>query len=119
MSLPRVLTRIRNVIIKTFDTTAGVYRKVSVADSSGGSTDTYSLVTTYPCKITIYPIRTLEREASERVQSIRYWQFAFPYDAVVLPTDRLVTPDDRTFEVNGTGHDSTNIVLLVTALEII
>lgn len=119
MSLPRVLARVRQVINKTFDTQANVLRKASVADTSGGRTDSYPLVATYPCKITIYPIRTLERESGERVQSIRYWQFAFPYDAVVLPTDRLVTPDSRTFEVNGTGHDSTNIVLLVTAIEII
>lgn len=119
MALPHVLSRVRQVINKTFDTQVDVLRKARVADTSGGSVDTYPVVATYPCKITVYPIRALERESGERVHAVRYWQFAFPYDADIQPTDRLETPDGRIFEVNGTGHDSTNIVLLITAIEIL
>lgn len=117
--IPRVLGRVRQVVGKTFDTTADVLRKSSVLDSSGGQTDTYPLFATYPCSIQKYPIRTLERESGERVQSIVYWQFVFPFDADVRPTDRLETPDGRAFEVAGSGKDSFNIYVLITAQEII
>lgn len=118
MSFPRSLAPARRVIGHTFDTTAAVMRKASVADSSGGSIDTYTLFATYPCTLSIFPIRPREVEYSERIQAIRTWQFAFPFDADVQPTDRLVT-NSRTFEVSGSGHDSLNIVLLIVAQEII
>lgn len=119
MSIPRALGRVRQVVSKIFDTTAAVMRKSSVDDSSGGQVDTYVLFKTYPCALQIYPVRSVERESAERIHSIVHWQFVFPFDADIRPTDRLVTPDDRTFEVSGSGKDSFNIYLLITTQEII
>lgn len=119
MTLPRAKGRVRQVVGKTFDTTADVMRKSSVADTSGGQTDSYALFATYPCSLKVYPVRALERESGERIQSIIVWQFVFPFDADVQQTDRLETPDGRTFEVVGSGKDSFNIYVLITAHEII
>lgn len=109
---------LRAEVLGDLNTTATVLRKSQVSDSSGGFADTYTAVATYPCTMVLFPIRPREVEASERIQNIRYWQFLFPYTADVQPTDRLVS-DSRTFEVDGTGHDSYNVDLIVTALEIV
>lgn len=109
---------LRAEVLGDLNTTATVLRKTQVDDSSGGHTDSYVPVATYPCTMVLFPIRPREVEAAERIQSIRYWQFLFPYTADVQATDRLLS-GSRTFEVAGSGHDSYNVDLLVTAQEII
>lgn len=108
----------RSEIGSTFTSTATVLRKASVADTSGGFADTYPPVATYPCTFAPYQIRPLERESAERIQSISYWQFAFPFDAVVRLTDRLLV-GTRTFEVSGSGSGTINVALYVIAQEIL
>lgn len=108
----------RAEVLGDLNTTASVLRKSQVRDSSGGFTDSYTAVATYPCTMVLFPIRPREVEAAERIQSIRYWQFLFPYTADVQETDRLLS-GGRTFEVTGSGHDSYNVDLIVTAQEIL
>lgn len=102
----------------SFTTTATVHRKVAVDDTSGGSTDTYPVVATYPCSFGPYPVRPREREASERIRLVAQWAFVFPASAVILATDR-VTVGTRTFEVVSSGIGSDDVVLKVICTEIL
>lgn len=90
--------KIRSAIGQTFTGTAEVHRRMRVADSSGGFTESYKLVHTYPCSYARYPIRPLDRELQPRVQVVTAYKFLFADDADVQAIDRLIV-GDRTFEV--------------------
>lgn len=102
----------------SFTTTATVYRKVAVTDTSGGFTNTYTAAATYPCSFGAYPVRPREREAGERIQLIAQWSFVFPASAMILATDRI-TVGTRTFEVVSSGIGSDDVVLKVICTELL
>lgn len=112
------MATLRGAEATSFNATATVYRKASVADTSGGSTDSYGAVATYPCSFGAYPVRPREVEAAERIRLIAHWSFVFPSSATVLATDRL-TVGTRTFEVVSSGIGSEDVVLKVICTEIL
>lgn len=112
------LTDARAEFAAVFTSKATVLRKSSVADSSGGFVDAYTPAATYPCAFTPYQIRPREVESSERIQSLSYWQFAFPFDADIRLTDRLRV-GTRVFEVAGSGSGTINVAQYVIATEIL
>jgi head-tail adaptor len=118
MALPRALARPRAVIQRTFNTTADIVRLVQVRDSQGGHHNTYTVVASYPCSFSRYPVRPVEREAQPRVQAITQWQFVFAWDTEITSTDRIVC-DGRTFEVIDAGIGSGDLARRVICLEIV
>ena len=94
-----------------------VYRKASVADTSGGSTDTYTLTHTYPCNYRLNQFTPRERESGVRIQEYVYWDFVLAPDVDIRPTDRLYV-GTRRFEVVGGGASSLSIFAMFTCLEI-
>lgn len=117
MSIPRVLTRLQNVILPTLTASAAVSRKTLVNDDAGGQTTTWATVATYPCSFAQTQISPVERENTITVKSLTYWGFVFPADADVRPEDRIIV-GSRTFEVVGAGQGSVNIVTRAICLEI-
>lgn len=101
----------------TFTAEASVLRRMSVRDSSGGFTDTYTSVATLPCSYSRFPIRPLVRENTTQVKSIMEWMFSFPDGSDIRRTDRLQV-GSRVFEVLEPGARSQNITLNVTCMEI-
>lgn len=118
MSLPRALARAQQVIQNVLTVEAIVQRKTRTGDSAGGATESFVDHATYMCSFSSYPVRSLEREFSSRVQAVSYWQFIFPFDADVRITDRIKV-GTRTFEVTGGGLSSVPIDLRVLAVEIL
>ncbi len=96
---------------------ADQYRKSMVADTSGGQADTYTKIATLPCHYVPSQFTPRERESAVRVQDYVYWDFTFPSDADVRPTDRLFI-GSRRFEVVGGGAPSIGIYSSITCLEI-
>jgi hypothetical protein len=97
---------------------ATVHRKQQARDSSGGFTDNYVVIATYPCSFAPYPMRPRDVPSFPRVQQISEWYFSFPDGSDVQNTDRL-TVGTRLFEVDDSGPRSFNILLLVIAKEIV
>lgn len=118
MSLhPGELARVRSAFQPLFTQTATVLRRTVVRDQTGGFTDTYPSVASYPCSFSRFPIRPLVRENTTQVKSIMEWYFTFPDGSDVRRTDRLVV-GTRTFEVLETGARSVNVTLSVICAEI-
>lgn len=115
----RSLGRAQQVIQRTFNTTATVMRKTSVADNSGGFVDSYDAVATYPCSFSHYQITPLERNTNLTVTAITVWMFVFAHDVDILYTDRLVTPDLREFEVVSPAKGSYEVATRVLCQEVI
>ncbi len=90
--------KVQSAILDTFTGTAAVWRRVETADASGGFVVSYTLVHTYPCSYSRYPVRPLDRELQPRVQVVTAYRFLFADDADVQSIDRLIV-GDRTFEV--------------------
>lgn len=118
MALPRNLAKAKQVIQRTFNTTAQVVRKTKVADNMGGFTDTYAVVATLPCQFYKQGITPVERENATQVLSVSVWVFVFASGSDVRPTDRLVS-DGRTFEVVSSATGSLDLACRVTAMEIL
>lgn len=107
---------ILNALTRT--NTATIMRKSHVSDGFGGQTDTYASVGTFACSLVKYPVRPLEREGSQQIQSYTDWRFNFDRDVEVLQTDRIVC-QGRTFEVLGRGvgtFEMSNRVITVEVL---
>lgn len=116
--IPRVLAKPRQVITRTFDTTATIVRKASVSDGEGGTTDTFAAIyTDVPCSLMRSGVRPQEREAAALVEGIMLWVVTFAYGTDVLRTDRIICMG-RTFEVIGAGSGSYELAHRVTCLEI-
>src|SRR5688500_18813377 len=98
MTVPRSIARAQVVIQHTFSATAAVWRKTSVSDNAGGSTDSYAAVATYACSFAPHQITPTEREATVSVIAVSAWVFRFAAGTDVRTTDRLVV-GTRTFEV--------------------
>lgn len=109
---------LRGTESQSFTTTATVYRKASVEDTSGGFSDTYTPTATYPCSFGAYPVRPREVEAAERIQLIAHWSFVFPSTAVIVATDRIHV-GIRKFEVVSSGIGSEDVILKVICTEIL
>ena len=107
----------RRVIRWQMTEEAAVSRLSQVVDTTGGFTDTYTTVATYPCSFSAYPITPIERENTINVQNVAFWRFVFPYDADIRPTDRL-TVGSRAFEVINAGGPSINTHVQVLAQEV-
>lgn len=107
----------RRVIAWQMTETATVQRLTQVVDTTGGFTDTYTTVATYPCSFTSYPITPIERETTINVVAVAFWRFVFPYDADIQPTDRL-TVGARSFEVVSPHGPSLNTHVQVLAQEL-
>ena len=118
MSGIRGVSGLQVAIATTLSSRVDVYRKMSVADTSGGEIDTYTKVSTLPCSYTPAPLIPRERESTIQARSIIHWNFNFPADADVVPTDRLYL-GSRVFEVVGGGPASINIFSQVTCEEIL
>jgi hypothetical protein len=116
--LPPRVGKAAHAVHTTFTTVARVYRKSSVSDGAGGSTDSYPLYATYPCSFARAGTNFFEREATNSVQTINTWTFVFAEGTRVLPTDRLVC-NNRNFEVISGASSSWEIVTRVLAQEII
>ena len=107
----------RRAIEATLVSTAQVWRKTQVPDTSGGFTDTYAVVATEPCRFYPTQITPVERETAALVQTVAFWRFVFPYTADIRSTDRL-TVGTRTFEVVQAGLGSIETTLLALCQEI-
>jgi len=97
---------------------ATVWRKSIVSDGAGGQTDTYAVVATYSCSMTPSMISPREVEQTAAIQVISLWQLHLPYDADVVPTDRLVV-GTRTFEVVRSSARTVDVDLVVHCVEIL
>jgi hypothetical protein len=117
MVFPRSTEWAKRIITKTFNTTATVFRKTSVSDNAGGSTDSYAQVGTYACSFSRYPITPVEREATSQAQAQIWWTFVFAAGTVIHVTDRLLC-NDRQFEVVSSATGSLEIAVRVLAQEI-
>lgn len=115
--VPRVLRGPRNVITQTFNAEAQVWRKASISDGEGGTTDTFTQVAAYRCLLSRSAVRPQEREATVILEGIQQWTFTFEYGTDILRTDRIVF-DGRTFEVIGVGSGSYELAHRVLCLEI-
>jgi hypothetical protein len=111
------IARLRSAFAATLDATATVYRRVQVPDTSGGSTDTYTLAASYPCRFSRYQITPREREGTLQVQVVSYWQFLFEVSAVIRNTDRIHV-GSRVFEVVSGGLSSLALEQNVVCAEI-
>ena len=111
------LDQAKALIQTTFNTTASVRRKMSVVDTSGGSTDTYTEVASLACSFSRYQVTPIERENTFTVQTIVEWMFVFPFGSDVRSTDRLVV-GSRTFEVVSGASGSLEVATRVLAMEI-
>lgn len=109
---------LQTALVTVLTASVEVHRKSSVADTSGGFTDTYAKVATYPCSYVRSQFTPRERELAVRTQAFIYWDFTLPHDADVRPTDRLYL-GTRRFEVVAGGTHSLGIYSTVTTLEII
>jgi hypothetical protein len=112
------MATLRTIESQAFTASATVYGKVSVADTSGGFTDSYVARGTYSCSFGPSQVRPREVEAANRIQLVGQWTFVFPSTATVLPTDR-VHVGTRAFEVVSSGIGSEDIVLRVNCTEIL
>jgi hypothetical protein len=118
MAAPRSLGRAESIFNRTvLNTTATVYRKTSVVDTSGGATDSYVVVFTLPCSFSRSLITPRENESTFTVQTLVFWQFVFPAGTVILATDRIVS-DNRTFEVTSAASGSLEVAKRVLCTEI-
>lgn len=119
MTVALRLARARQVLKRTsFDTTAQIMRKTTVADGMGGQVDTYVSTGTYPCTLNRYMIRPLEREQTPLIYSRSDWEILFEVTTDVQQTDRIVC-NGRTFEVLGRGVASFDVAHHVLCLEIL
>lgn len=99
--------------------TAAIYRRTQVADTSGGFTDTYASVGLEPCSFSMFPITPVERETTTRVQVIAFWRFLFAHDVDIRSTDYIVVVESsRTFQVVYAGMGSIEINKQVLCQEI-
>jgi hypothetical protein len=111
------LNAARRVAAWQFMDTASVSRLSQVVDTTGGFTDTYTTVASYPCFFVHYPITPIERENTVNVMSLAFFRFQFPHDADIRPSDRL-TVGTRQFEVINASTTSVSITLEVIAQEL-
>lgn len=112
-----LLAGIRTLAESAMTATATVYRKSFVADTTGGFTDTYAAVGTFPCMYAPHQITPTERETTISVQAISMWRFQFPMGTDIENTDRIVT-GGRTFEVVSPGSGSIEVAVRVICQEI-
>jgi hypothetical protein len=117
MAFPRNIGRAEQIIQKTLNATATIIRKSHVPDTTGGFTDTYATVGTYPCSFSRYQITPLERETTFGINAIAFWQFVFPVRTQIHITDRIIC-NSRTFEVVSAASGSWEIAARVLAQEI-
>ena len=120
MALPGLAgqARLRAALARTFTVTADVSRKTQVADTTGGFTDTYAVVATLPCSFSRSQITPIERENAVTVRAISFWNFVFPAESDIQPTDRLIV-GDRTFEVVSSATGSIELATRVICQEIV
>jgi hypothetical protein len=114
------LASLRTQDAQTFTTTATVLHKVTAEDTQGGSLDTYPTegAATYPCSFgRLGQVRPVERESQPRIQLVADWNFVFPVEADIRPTDRIAV-GTRTFEVVDAGIGSADVVRRAICLEI-
>jgi hypothetical protein len=90
--------KVQSAIETTFTGSAQVMRRIQTSDASGGFVVSYTLVHTYPCSYSRYPVRPLDRELQPRVQVVTAYRFLFAEDADIQAIDRLLV-GDRVFEV--------------------
>lgn len=111
------LGMLRTESVRVMPSTATVLRLTATPDTQGGTTNTYAAIGTYPCSLTHYPIRPVERESQPRIQLVALWNFKFPIAADIQSTDRLLL-GARTFEVVDAGLGSQDLSRHVICLEI-
>lgn len=97
---------------------ATVMRKSIVSDGAGGQVDSYTAVATYSCSLTPSMVSPREVEQSAAIQVISLWSVHLPFDADVVPTDRLIV-GTRTFEVVRGLQRTVDVDLVVACLEVL
>ena len=118
MTLPRDVTRFRQLLATTFNTTATIQRVSRVADNTGGTSDSYATVMTLPCQFYRQGTTPRERETTTQVQVTAIWIFVFPYGTELLNTDRI-TCNGRQFEVTSAATGSFELAARVLAVELV
>ena len=118
MPLPINLRRAERILEGIFDTTGTVMRKSEVHDTSGGMTDSYTSIGTFPCMFVRSNVTPRENENAYTIQHISYWTFSFPARTDISTTDRIVC-NGRTFEVVGGRSGSFELATRVTCIELL
>lgn len=111
------LASLRGEDARAFTSSAVVYRRTIVADTSGGQTITFVEGPTYPCSFALAQVTPREVETTFRTVTLVLWIFIFPVTADVRPTDQLHV-GARRFEVVGGGAGSMSITQSFTCQEI-
>jgi hypothetical protein len=119
MAVPRSLNRAQAIFTKlVMNTTATIYRRSTVSDTSGGGTDSYAVIlTNVPCAYFRSLVTPRENENTITVQTLVFWNFVFPAGTTILATDRIVS-DGRTFEVTSSASGSMEVAKRVFCTEI-
>lgn len=118
MVVPRALARAQSIVNRaTLSTTATIYRRTQVADTTGGFTDTFAVLATVACSFAPQGITPQEREGTFTVQTVTVWRFVFPAGTDVGATDRIVS-QGRTFEVTSSASGSLEVAKRVICTEI-
>jgi hypothetical protein len=117
MAIPRSVARATQVLELTFNASAAIWRKTQNPDTTGGFTDTYAEVATYPCSYSRFEIRPTERETTISVESVMLWTFVFPLGSDIRNTDRIIS-NGRTFEVVSSASGSLELAKRVVCTEI-
>lgn len=96
------LAAMRAVQLLALPDSAGVYRRVVTADTTGGNTYTWPSAThTYACRIA--PQAPSRQLVNERTTDRQQWIVTFAYNADVLDTDKIVVSGHTLYAV---GFDS-------------
>lgn len=111
----------RDTVASLFTSIVEVWRRVSLPDPGGGTTDTYSMVHTYKCEFH-GAAGTPEMSLPSPGVIVVSQNYTFRFDrlADIKLEDRLKAPDGRVFEVKDTSDatEELQISLIVTANEV-
>ncbi len=97
--------------------TATIRRYISVSDGSGGTTDTYSNVGTYPCRINVLRLQPTDRTIAGEILNVSNFSIHLPLGTDVRNKDQILV-GSRTFEVDKALNHTWQTSLRVTVAEL-
>lgn len=111
------LTRLRATVALSFDKTITRRRITSVPDGSGGTTETIT-ETTYSGRVSPRQVVPDERLQGGRVAAETVWVVRLPWNADVIPADRLVVDATELQVTDADGIKSTKLHLIVNCYRV-
>ena len=110
MLLAWELASMRAEVNASLPGTAAQMRASEADDGAGGSVETWPTIATLPCRVMPFLQRPKEAPAAGTVQTVMRHRIILPWNAIVLPGDRLVIAGE-TFKAMDTNDPSEAICL--------